>query len=85
MKTGVMALGLLVMNSAATAEQKPVEVPTITEDKCSMHYDENRVMECTTTYSNGEQDTYYVKNGKIYFHYPIDNRVPSGGDYKPHN
>lgn len=76
MKTGVMALGLLVMTGAAAAG-----VPTIVGDRCSMQHDKNQTMECVITYSDGTQEKYWVKDGMVYWDYPIDSRVPSGGRY----
>jgi hypothetical protein len=78
----VIALGLLVMTSTATAE-KTTEVPIIIHDECSMQYDETEVMRCHVHYSDGTNEYYYVKGDYIYWHYPINNRVPSGGIYKP--
>ncbi len=77
--------GLLLLSNAAglaLAETKDTKVPVITSDQCSNQPDKNRVRRCEVTYSDGSTDIYWVKNQKIYWHYPINDRVPSGGEYR---
>ncbi len=79
----VVAGLLLLANTAglALAETKDTKVPLIVSDKCVLKPDENGAKRCETKYSDGSSDVYWVKNGKIYWHYPINDRVPSGGEY----
>ncbi len=82
-KTVVAGLLLLTTTAQAETTKVPLKVPLIVSDKCNIKPDENGAKRCETRYSDGSSDVYWVKNGKIYWHYPIDNRVPSGGNYKP--
>ncbi len=74
--------GLLLLGNAAGLALAETKVPLIINDQCSATPDENGARRCEVTYSDGSADTYWVKQGKIYWHYPINDRVPSGGEYQ---
>ncbi len=84
---GIAVAGLLLLCNTAGLVQaetpKDTKVPLIVSDQCAMKPDKNGARRCEVKYSDGAKDIYWVKQGKIYWHYPIDSRVPNGGDYKP--
>ncbi len=83
---GTTITGLLLIccisNNTTAETPKDIKIPLIVSDQCSATPDENGARRCEVTYSDGSVDTYWVKQGKIYWHYPINDRVPSGGEYR---
>ncbi|PID48693.1 MAG: hypothetical protein CR991_10290 [Proteobacteria bacterium] len=78
---GALLMGVAMYSISMTGKANEVEIPVIVSDTCDGQYDANGAMRCTIRYSNDEQDIYWVKEGQIYWHYPINDRVPSGGRY----
>ncbi len=82
---GTVVAGLLLLYNTvgiAQAETKDPKVPLIVSDKCSATPDENGARRCEVVYSDGSSDVYWVKNGWIFWHYPVAG-MPSGGRYRP--
>ncbi len=79
---GKIGISLLLFCGTGLTQAKEVKVPLIVSDKCSATPDENGARRCEVVYSDDSRDVYWVKNGKIYWHYPIAG-MPSGGIYRP--
>ncbi|PID55387.1 hypothetical protein CSB45_16225 [candidate division KSB3 bacterium] len=79
---GKIGISLMLLCGTGLTQAKEVKVPMIVSDHCSSQPDENGARQCKVKYSDGSTDTYWVKQGKIYWHYPIPG-MPSGGIYRP--
>ena len=52
--------------------------PEMVWEECAAH-DDWGVQECFVAYENGHERYYWIKDGLIYHHYPVDG-MPSGGE-----